>query len=548
LLANLFMHYAFDAWIGRTFPSVRLERYWDDMVVHCTSEWQALPTLISSGGELVAGGSRVFGGHECQRQAPACWPATLLRGGVPRVMTGPPRGSRAASADPGRSRVLDPGGPVTVHQSITPYPHDRSAGGPLLPVVGGDLRAPLADGSQVRYVNLDYAGSPPCLEAVAARVSEVLPYYASVHRGAGYTAQVSTELYEEARATVAGFVNARGEDVVVFCRNTTDALNLLAGCVPGNRDVVYLDVEHHANMLPWQRRPHRCLAAGATVEQTLSRLERNLTRQAAALVAVSGASNVTGDVLPLERVAAIAHLYGARVVVDAAQLAPHRRIDLARSGVDYLALSGHKLYAPFGAGALIGRRDWLDAAPAYLAGGGAVREVTTLHTQWVDAPRRHEAGTPNLLGAIALATACTTLAALPDDALHQHEHGLRDRLLHGLANLDEVRVLQLWPDSEDHVGLASFTVADRLPDQVAARLSEQHGIGIRTGRFCAHPLLTRLGAPAGALRASLGVGTQAEDIERLLDALHSRRRTPRDQPHQPGTDPATTTHHAARPG
>ena len=250
---------------------------------------------------------------------------------------------------------------------------------PALPALAGSgVRVPLVTGVFVDYANLDLAASAPALQAVADHVAQALPLLSSVHRGAGYLSQVSTALLERARDCVGEFVGARPAaapdgDVVVLTRNTTDALNLLARAVPG--PVLCLDVEHHANLLPWRDGPHRTLTAAPTVEETLHDLARALDAAPTALLTVTGASNVTGEVLPLRRIAALAHAAGARVAVDAAQLAPHRRVDLAATGVDYLALSGHKLYAPYGAGALVGRRDWLDAAPPYLAGGGAVTQV-----------------------------------------------------------------------------------------------------------------------------------------------------------------------------
>ena len=402
--------------------------------------------------------------------------------------------------------------------------------GPLLPVIGGDLRAPLVFGEPVRYVNLDYAASAPALAVVAARVTEVLPVYSSVHRGAGYASQVSTQLYESARATVGRFVGARDDDVVVFTRNTTDALNLLASCLPAQRadgaagDVVVLDLEHHANLLPWQRLAHRCLPAASTIEATLDALRVALRAAPATLVAITGASNVTGETLPLAQVAAIAHRYGARLVVDAAQLAPHRRIDLDALGADYVAFSGHKLYAPFGAGVLIGRRDWLDAAPAYLAGGGAVRSVSTEQVAWADAPARHEGGTPNVLGAVALATACDTIAALPEGALATHETALLTRLTDGLATVGGIRQLRVWAEPTDHIGVLGFTVDGHHAGRVAAYLSAEYGIGVRDGRFCAHPLLATLTGGQPALRASVGLGSCSADIDRLIVALEQLRR------------------------
>jgi selenocysteine lyase/cysteine desulfurase len=283
--------------------------------------------------------------------------------------------------------------------------------------------------------------------------------------------------------------------------------------------VIFLDVEHHANLLPWRQLPHRCITASHTLAGTLERLADALRERPAALVAVTGSSNVTGEILPVARIAAIAHAHGARVVVDAAQLAPHRRIDVEALGIDYLAFSGHKVYAPFGTGVLVGRRDWLDAAPAYLAGGGAVREVGEVDTDWAPAPQRHEGGTPNVLGAAALAAACRAIAALPEGALEAHEAQLRARLLRGLAGLRGVRVLEIWPDSSERIGVVAFTITGHDSGRVAAYLSAEHGIGVRDGRFCAHPLLTRLGHGDGAVRASLGVGSSSQDVDRLVAAL-----------------------------
>ncbi|HEX3258963.1 MAG TPA: aminotransferase class V-fold PLP-dependent enzyme, partial [Pseudonocardia sp.] len=209
-------------------------------------------------------------------------------------------------------------------------------------LVGAHLRVPLVTGGDAPYANLDLAASAPALEDVAAHVTQLLPYYSSVHRGAGYASQVCTGVLEAARDTVGAFLGARPDDVVVFGRNTTDALNLLAAAVPG--EVVCLDVEHHANLLPWRSR--RVVPARATVSATLTALAAALRARPAALVAVTGASNVTGEVLPIAEVVEIAHAAGARVVLDAAQLAPHRRVDIAAWGVDYVAVSGHKLYAP----------------------------------------------------------------------------------------------------------------------------------------------------------------------------------------------------------
>ncbi|QDP82225.1 aminotransferase class V-fold PLP-dependent enzyme [Nocardia otitidiscaviarum] len=386
----------------------------------------------------------------------------------------------------------------------------------LATVSGCDLRVPLVQGGTAAYANFDYAASAPALEQVTERVRDLLPYYASVHRGAGYASRISTDCYESARKTVARFVNAADDQCVVFTRNTTDSLNLLAACVPG--DTVVLDIEHHANFLPWTRHGRRVVRAADTIEETIQRVVAELCTKPAALLAITGASNVTGELLPIERLTWIAHQCGTRILVDAAQLAPHRRIDLCASDIDYVAFSGHKLYAPFGAGVLVGRRDWLDAADPYLAGGGAVREVTADDTEWACAPQRHEAGSPNVLGVAALAAACDALAALDETTVTEHELYLAHRLRYGLKTVPGVRFLRIWRDSTDAVGIVAFTLDGFEPGRVAAYLSAEHGIGVRDGRFCAHPLLAKLGVD-GALRASIGLGTTSADVDRLVDAV-----------------------------
>lgn len=395
-----------------------------------------------------------------------------------------------------------------------------------LPRLVAPAPVPLADGGSIDYANFDGAATATPLQVVAERVAEVLPYYASVNRGAGWHSQVSTTLYEEARRSIGSFVGARGDDVTVLTRNTTDSLNLLASALPTGPDrspgrVLVLDTEHHANLLPWHESPGGAtvLSTPDTIAGTLVALAAELERRPYALVAVTGASNVTGETLPLAEVAAVAHRAGARVVVDGAQLLPHRRFSLSDAGVDYVAFSGHKLYAPYGVGALVGRADWLDAAPPYLAGGGAVRRVLDPTTEWAASPARHEAGTPNLLGVVALAAAADAIAAVPEEVVVAHERRHLGRLRDALDSWPGVEPLQIWADSTDPVGIVSFGFTDHDPALVATYLSAEHGVGVRAGLFCAHPLLRRFGRPDGALRASVNLGTTDEHVDRLLDGL-----------------------------
>ncbi len=407
----------------------------------------------------------------------------------------------------------------------------RGAPGALAALVDAGLEVPLLGGGLVRHVNLDVAASAPALAAVAAHVARLLPYYSSVHRGSGYPSQAITALVDDARATVAAHVGARDDDLVVFTRNTTDALNLLASAVPG--ETVVLDIEHHANLLPWRAR--RVVVGRSTIAATLQALDAELGARSAALVSVTGASNVTGEVLPIEAMARIAHAHGARIAVDAAQLLPHRRVDLAASGIDYLAFSGHKAYAPFGAGALVGRADWLDAAPPFLAGGGAVDDVRVGGVDWKLGADRHEAGTPNVIGIAALARALAELEHLGDEQRHAHEQALTDRLQRGLEALHGVRVIGGFDDATDRLGIATIELERGSVGLIAAALAAEHGISVRAGRFCAHPFFERVAGRANGLRASIGAGTSADDIDRFLEAFaqlvehgpsHAYERTP----------------------
>jgi selenocysteine lyase/cysteine desulfurase len=390
---------------------------------------------------------------------------------------------------------------------------------PLAELADAMMQVPLVDGTSTRFVNFDYAASAPPLASVHRSVTNALAHYASIHRGQSYLSRVSTAAYERARDVIAEHTHARDDDVVIFTRNTTDALNLLASAVPGR--VVHLDIEHHANMLPWRADQYTAVKAGDSVASTVAALDAALAREPAALLAVTGASNVTGECPPLAELARLAHRHGARLGVDGAQLAPHRPVDLAATGIDYFACSGHKLYAPYGAGALIGRRDWLDAAPPYQRGGGAVVNVTLDAVEWKLGPARHEGGTPNLVGAVSLAAALEALEEIGFPRIISHEQGLYEQLLSGLDRLG-IEPLLIWPSNTDRVGVASFNVPGYRGDLVAAYLSAEHGIGVRGGKFCAHPLLARFALDdGGAVRASVGLGTSSDDVDTLLSALES---------------------------
>ncbi|MEU6216196.1 aminotransferase class V-fold PLP-dependent enzyme [Streptomyces sp. NPDC047022] len=409
-----------------------------------------------------------------------------------------------------------------------------------LPVLGRDVTVPLVTGGEVSYAALDYAASAPALQRVWDDVAAYAPYYGSVHRGAGYLSQLSTDLFENARTTVAEFLDCRPDDQVVFTRSTTDSLNLLATALPAGCQVFVFETEHHAALLPWQDTHVTVLDAPRSPEQAVRTLERALgdrdPHDSPALVCVTGASNVTGELWPVRELARAAHAHGARIVLDAAQLAPHHPVSVRDLGVDWVAFSGHKLYAPFGSGVLAGRADWLREAGPYLAGGGASRKVARradggVDVEWHESVARHEAGSPNVIGAYSIASACKALTEAGFEALVDREQHLIRRVREGLAEVPGVRVLSLFGEDAPRVGVISFVVEDWNSSHFAAALSAEYGIGVRDGLFCAHPLVRVLlggdrraqgecGASAeAAIRVSFGAGTPEEHVDRFIRAV-----------------------------
>ncbi|EDX22523.1 aminotransferase [Streptomyces sp. Mg1] len=415
-----------------------------------------------------------------------------------------------------------------------------------LAVLGRDVTVPLVTGGEVSYAALDYAASAPALQRVWDDVAAYAPYYGSVHRGAGYLSQLSTDLFEQSRVTVAEFLDCRPGDQVVFTRSTTDSLNLLAAVLPAGCQVFVFETEHHASLLPWTNARVTYLNAPRTPAEAVATLERALAGRdphGPALVCVTGASNVTGELWPVKELAAAAHAHGARIVLDAAQLAPHHPVSVRELDVDWVAFSGHKLYAPFGSGVLAGRADWLQEAEPYLAGGGASRKVARredggVEVEWHTTAARHEAGSPNVIGVYSIASACRALTEAGFENLVERERHLIAKVREGLAEVPAVRVLSLFGDDAPRVGVISFVVDGWNSSHFAAALSAEYGIGVRDGLFCAHPLVRTLlgsepqaqgecGAPEAApgerslnaIRVSFGAGTPDEHVERFVRAV-----------------------------
>ena len=417
-------------------------------------------------------------------------------------------------------------------------------------IVGLERCVPLLDGRLAPYVSLDNAASTPALREVLEAVESFLPYYSSVHRGTGFKSRLSTAAYDKAHATIARLVGADPQTAaVIFGKNTTEAINKLAFRFPLAPHQVVLStvMEHHSNDLPWRRRA-QVVRAAVTPEGRLD--EEDVDRLLAvygdrvALLSVSGASNVTGFIQPIHRLARKAHAVGARILVDAAQLAPHRRIDVKADDdpehLDYVVLSAHKMYAPFGIGALIGRSDtFLQGAPEH-PGGGTVEIVTPTDVHWAGLPDREEAGSPNVIGAVAMAVAAQALMDHGMDDIARHEDALT---AHALTRLQAIPSLTIYgagvPVGLDaRVGVIAFNLESVPHALVAAILGYEGGIGVRNGCFCAQSYVAQLlgiaDRPArwrpedlaahradrpGMVRLSLGVYNTREDVDALADML-----------------------------
>jgi selenocysteine lyase/cysteine desulfurase len=416
-------------------------------------------------------------------------------------------------------------------------------------VIGIDTRVPLLDGREHPYIFLDNAASTPTLRPVLDAVERFLPWYSGVHRGSGFKSLLATEMFDRAHDIIGRFVGADPDrNTVIFTKNTTECVNKLSNRFAfGPDDVVITSVmEHHSNDLPW-RRNARVVHVGMTPEGRLDpaafRRELDRHRGRVRLVAVHGASNITGLCAPIHDLAALAHAAGARIFVDAAQLAPHRRVDMLADDdprhIDFLALSAHKMYAPFGTGALVGPRSFFENGPPDVVGGGVVDLVTLDDADWNEPPHKEEAGSPNVVGAIAMAAAAGTLIEVGMEEIAEHEHELLRYAYGRLKAMPRITLYGPTEDLREKVGVIPFNVEGMHNALAAAILSAEAGIGVRNGCFCAHPyvkLLLRITPEEdarftaevragdksrlpGMVRASFGCYNTREDVDALLEAL-----------------------------
>lgn len=382
-----------------------------------------------------------------------------------------------------------------------------------------------------RLVYLDNAATAQKPRAVIEALDR---YYrahnANVHRSVHKLAEEATLAYEAARETVARFINASRPEEVVFTSGTTEALNLVAyswgrANVGRGDAIVYTDIEHHSNLVPWQLLAEAVGAEIRVVEVDLEagldlgRLDAVLDERVR-LVTLPHISNVLGLELPVAEVARRAHQVGAVVVVDAAQSAPQVPIDVQALGCDFLALSGHKMYGPTGIGVLWGRYDLLAAMPPFLGGGEMIRRVGLQRSTYQDPPARFEAGTPKIAGAVGLAAAVEYLSGIGLDNVAAHDRALARQAHEALLEVPGVTVY--GPPPQERAGLVAFTVDDVHAHDLAS-LVDAEGVAIRAGHHCCMPLHERLGVPATA-RASFAVYNGPDDIEALVQAIHAARK------------------------
>jgi cysteine desulfurase/selenocysteine lyase len=376
-------------------------------------------------------------------------------------------------------------------------------------------------------VYLDNAATTQKPQAVITAVSD---FYsrgnANVHRGVHALSQRATDAYEAARAKVQGFLGAATPAQIVFVRGTTEAINLVAQSfvrprlVPGD-EILVSTLEHHSNIVPWQQVCRQTGAllrvvpiddAGAFQFEAFERLLGPRTR----FVAVSHVSNALGSITDVARVVAAAHAQGVPVLLDGAQAIAHVAVDVAALDCDFYAFSGHKCFGPTGIGALYGKSEHLEAMPPWQGGGDMVREVSFEHTEFMPAPARFEAGTPDIAGAIGLGVAVDFLRSVGLDAVAAHEHALLDYATDRMARVPGVRIVGT---AREKASILSFVLEGIHPHDVGTAL-DREGVALRTGHHCAMPAMWRLGLlPGGTTRASFAFYNTFEEIDRLVEGV-----------------------------
>jgi selenocysteine lyase/cysteine desulfurase len=370
-------------------------------------------------------------------------------------------------------------------------------------VAGVNKKIPLRDGELIIPINFDNAATTPPLNSVLNQILDFSTSYSSIHRGTGYKSFLSSKVYEDSRKIICDFVHCNHEEnSVIYVKNTTEAINKLShaiSCVEKDCVILSTRMEHHSNDLPWRRKFNiDYIDVDELGKLKLKDLEDKLEKYngRVKLVCVTGASNVTGYKNPIYKIANICHSYGAKILVDGAQLVPHFPIYMESSKkeycIDFLAFSAHKMYAPFGIGVLIGpKKTFLVAEPDYV-GGGTIDLVTDDSVTWADPPDKNEAGTPNVIGVVALTAAISTLQHLGMRNIDSYEMDLYNYALEKMRKISGITIYCDTNYNCDKVAILPFNIDGIYHENTAKLLSKISGIAVRSGCFCAHPYVKRL--------------------------------------------------------
>ena len=349
--------------------------------------------------------------------------------------------------------------------------------------------------------------------------------HANVHRGVHQLSQEATDLFEQARRSVASFVGAGSDTEIIFTKGTTESINLIAytfglSQLKEGDEIILSAIEHHSNIVPWQM---VCTMKGAFIKVIpvsdegvldIEWLESNITEKTK-LIAVAHVSNSLGTINPVEKIISIAHRKGVPVLLDGAQATPHMPVNVSALDVDFYAFSGHKMYGPTGIGILYGKESWLNVLPPWQGGGEMIEEVKWSGTTYNKLPFKYEAGTPDIAGAIGLGAACDYLSSFDRNSLLQHEQMLLRECTEGMESLPGITTIGRSPDK---ASVYSFNVKGAHPFDVGTILDQQ-GIAVRTGHHCCQPLMERFAIP-GTVRASFAIYNTLEEVDKLIQATH----------------------------
>jgi selenocysteine lyase/cysteine desulfurase len=412
--------------------------------------------------------------------------------------------------------------------------------------IGTNSKVNIVEGKKIRAINFDNAATTPLLKSVAESIIGLSDYYGSIGRGAGHKAEITTRLYYESKNYIMNFFNIKDKDkyTVIYVNNTTDGINKLSRMFSHEESEIILTtrMEHHSNDLPWRRRwKVDYIEVDKLGRLKLDDIEKKLIYHNGKVryITVTGASNVTGYINDIHGIAKIAHKYGAKIIVDGAQLIPHLKVDMwgnsEEERIDFLIFSGHKLYAPLGSGVIIGLKEEFEKNLPDNEGGGTVKFVMDKEIEYLSSPEKEEAGTPNFFGSIAISKALKKLDEIGFKNIHENEKKLRDKLLDGLQSIPRVINYGDTINREDRLGIGVFNIESIYNQDVAETLAKYYGISVRQGWFCAHPYCRRLmhisekSASAfihddnermpGMIRVSFGIYNEENEINYFLESI-----------------------------